>query len=343
MIAQLLNHVLDGNAPKELFLTGYAGTGKTHTIVHFIKALQNYATVIDDEIAIPVLGLTHVACDVLRVALHKAGASVRVIETLHKHISHNPKNTTVWIPPLDPKWITESIPVVIIDEATRMNNELRQRLLHLYQNIDCKILYVGDDAQLGNIDGESVDWKSITTYRLTQVYRASNPVLTDLYIDCAKAVINNGYITIDTHPPYIEQITEKSVAIKQLKDAYTNSTDNVVIAYTHSKLHSIWQLLKEFVWVSTDQMHVYDADLKKVIISHLERHIVRNPIRYPYHYPLNFMTAHKSQGLTYKNVNIILDDFAGYDYKRLLYVAVSRAQEKVTLLGDIHPRIGVIK
>lgn len=58
--------------------------------------------------------------------------------------------------------------------------------------------------------------------------------------------------------------------------------------------------------------------------------------------PAHALTCHKAQGSTYKEVFIDLDDIGRntkwYEVARLLYVAITRASEKVYLYGNLPPR-----
>ena len=126
--------------------------------------------------------------------------------------------------------------LIIIDECTRLNKKDREHVeACLHEN--AKILYVGDPAQLCQINGEYANWESIPSTQLTQIHRTASPHLRDLYQDLSKAVASHSKITIQTKKGIIDYFDPEQIEQFMLQNY--ESTHIVLAAFTHKKLHQL--------------------------------------------------------------------------------------------------------
>ena len=118
-------------------ISGPAGSGKTEIIRWFIRHLPG------DSFTL--LAPTHKACNVLRDRLHYE------VQTCHRFLSgsmsYDDEGKQVWSFQTDSKVLASSH-VIIIDEASMVNQSVYKEFIKLIKRLRCKILIVGDKAQL---------------------------------------------------------------------------------------------------------------------------------------------------------------------------------------------------
>lgn len=147
---QLLNGLdsfVRGENPHAAFLlNGYAGTGKTSLVGAFIQALN--------EMKIPVVLMAPTG----RAAKVASSLSGHPASTIHKRLyrgnTADPSNSTIFLAPNE-----QRDTIFIVDEASlitdRGSNSLLAHLVrHVYSAPGCKLILIGDEAQLPPV-GES--------------------------------------------------------------------------------------------------------------------------------------------------------------------------------------------
>jgi len=143
MLLEAMESFLFSSNPRQVFvLNGYAGTGKTSIVGAFIKVL--------DELHRPVVLLAPTG----RAAKVAEGFSRHPASTIHKRIyrgdSTDPSNTSFFLAPNE-----QRDTLFIVDEASLISDTpgLGRSLLshlvhHVYSAPGCRLMLIGDEAQL---------------------------------------------------------------------------------------------------------------------------------------------------------------------------------------------------
>lgn len=142
LLEELENFLFAGSSKSVFVLNGYAGTGKTSVVGAFIKALG--------ELRRPVVVLAPTG----RAAKVAGGFSGHAASTIHKRIyrgdSTNPSNTQFFLAPNQ-----QRDTLFIVDEASLINDTpgagrslLSHLIHHVYSAPGCRMLLIGDEAQL---------------------------------------------------------------------------------------------------------------------------------------------------------------------------------------------------
>jgi len=178
LFGKLHAFLLSDNGDECFILKGYAGTGKTTVVGALVKALRayNYRSIL--------LAPTGRAAKVI------TGYSGRKAFTIHKKIYR--RKSAMGLD--EPFRIAENIAantLFIVDEASMISDEtasgnhetlLRDLVSYVYNTKNCKLVLVGDTAQLppvGSVDSPALDFNLMTktfaldifTFELTDVLR----------------------------------------------------------------------------------------------------------------------------------------------------------------------------
>src|SRR3569833_1457921 len=176
LFARLHEFLLSGNGDECFILKGYAGTGKTTVVGALVKALKyyNYKSVL--------LAPTGRAAKVI------SNYSGRKAFTIHKRIYR--KKSAMSID--DPFRLADNLAndtLFIVDEASMISDEsgagqslLRDLVSYVYNTKNCKLVQVGDTAQLPPVGSDyspALDFKlmkktfavDLYTFELTDVLR----------------------------------------------------------------------------------------------------------------------------------------------------------------------------
>jgi len=165
---------------KVFVLKGYAGTGKT-SIIRAVKQLFDKKannTVYGKELDLR--ATTGAACVAMNKALDilevDTVASLTSKSSRTEIYNENTKeNETVWLPNLNTK-------VVVVDESSMLNSSEYKKLMDCIKaNMDCKIIFVGDPAQLSPVESGTdhskvfdIQTTDNTSHELTQVMRTGD-------------------------------------------------------------------------------------------------------------------------------------------------------------------------
>lgn len=165
---------------KVFVLKGYAGTGKT-SIIRAVKQLfdkKAYNEVFDKTLDLR--ATTGAAC----VAMNKA-LDILEVDTVASLTSKSSRTEiynedtkeyeTVWLPNLNTK-------VIVVDESSMLNSSEYKKLMDCIKaNMDCKIIFVGDPAQLSPVESGTdhskvfdIQTTDKTSHELTQVMRTGD-------------------------------------------------------------------------------------------------------------------------------------------------------------------------
>lgn len=152
-----------------LVLTGYAGVGKTAVMNEFVQYLDSTKGTEFFKLCAP----THKAKAVLEMATGYTAT------TLHKLLALSPKLDIFNLDYKDLKFYSEGIGnipnkgLIIIDEASMVSDELYDLLVDYCEFYQCKILFIGDIAQIAPVNngGLSKVFEHENVIRLTKIFR----------------------------------------------------------------------------------------------------------------------------------------------------------------------------
>ena len=158
-------------------LVGPAGTGKTYLLKALIKNSNlSYSTI---GVAAP----THKACRVLSESINLPNITINTLQSdLGLRLNFDVEKFDISNPPFDPKGRIKigEYKIYIVDESSMINRDLLIFLEKTCKSNKCKIIYVGDSAQLAPV-GEyySSAFDKVKVYKLTQIVRqeSDNPIV----------------------------------------------------------------------------------------------------------------------------------------------------------------------
>ena len=338
-------------------IIGKAGTGKSSILEGLTKCVE-------------LLNLNQTGIELFFIT-PTAKAAIRIKEiignkynakTIHSFCNSliNPK--TLHIENLNDKSI------IIIDEATMIDNNILYNLLSIIRDKNCKLLLLGDSRQLPSIGPGDVFNKILKTEyfpitELTQVYRSSknlNKILDDILNERMPESDGTDFIWLEPQNN-IEQLlidnikTNNSLHIIATTNKFINSTTDQIRQilnpynseqreYTHYE--TIFREGDVVVHCKNDnEKELYNGMIGKIIsiekpeetekfmeIKYDNRRVKYDRLMINDIKLAYILTVHKSQGQEYDNVLVILEN----DYmvnKNLLYTALSRAKKKIILIS----------
>ena len=174
----------------EFTLSGYAGTGKTFLLNYFVNKICN--------VSVCPTAPTHRAVREVEKSLNKKGRTLQSLLGLRPNLDLN--NFDISNPSFKVKGnvYIKNYKLVIIDEASMINDNLYNFLLDNAKKYNVKLLYVGDPLQLPPIQKGATSkhgskaFKVKNGYNLTEIVRQEkgNPLL-ELFPLIRSDVINN--------------------------------------------------------------------------------------------------------------------------------------------------------
>ena len=187
-LKKLLSFVL--NDDKAFVLNGYAGTGKTFLINHFINEYPKYIHYNDNiketytDRTISITATTNKAVEVLKQYYPNA-------RTLYSCLGLQPKKEDELIK----TWRHGSYPIsglLVVDESSMLS----KKALEIVESIpNLKTIYIGDSTQLPppNEEVSPVFTKGYPSYSLTELMRQPQGILQDNCESCRRAVVEERF------------------------------------------------------------------------------------------------------------------------------------------------------
>lgn len=205
----------------EFCLTGQAGTGKTYMLYSILGDKAKYCAT------------TNKAASVLRTLTGTA-------DTIHSLLGLSVRNdfkTGKTFLARNKKSKTYHGQIIVIDEASMIDKQLYGIIREACAT--CKVIYVGDDAQLAPVQGSnfSIFKLGIPTANLTIVMRSlDTPDITELSTSLRAAVFSGSNLAISSRPPAIVRITGPE-AFQIITDTVKagNWHNHVVLSFTNSR------------------------------------------------------------------------------------------------------------
>lgn len=297
-------------------LIGGAGTGKSYVTARIIEQLKAN----DKEVVI--LAPTHKAKESLQTKLTDG----TVVRTIHSFIHGYDKSGDV----------------IIVDEAGMLSTPLCQSLLRSYKNQ--QLIFVGDKNQLAPIEyGRPFEkiQKRFHTYELTKNRRSESPDIVTL----GKEIIGEPTNHNMAFPNIIRVATEQE-AFEQGAEVVLTFRNDDVNRVNEMKRVKNGQLaisnkfsVGDTVIAKTNQKQYFNGQIFEVVAyDRLEdkqgRTVKLNNYRdLEYNFDLAYgLTIHKSQGSEW---GVVAYKPSELDTRRLAYVAVTRAKQKLIIIGGL--------
>lgn len=319
-------------------VTGGPGTGKTTWLKFFISSIPTTKNIM---VTAPTGKASRRASEVLEDILtdHE---NVQVM-TIHKFLGYGHKLSRQELLKI------QSIDILVIDEASMLDNEIMSLLFRSIGNTKMAIVLEGDINQLPSVGAGNVlrdlQILGVKTYTLTTNYRTENLTIKEnsekiLAGDC-NITWDNSFILKPLNEVYMDdsdiilspyisegkdysstQINEVFRANKWHDDRDFHATDEVL--FTKTNYHQGYmngdtgvivriEQYAFYILLDHNQLVVEVKDAKDILLLHA-------------------MTIHKSQGSEYPEVAIVLPDFnKDFVTRNLLYTAITRTKRTVTI------------
>lgn len=244
-----------------MVLTGYAGTGKTSVMNEFVQYLDSTKGEGYFQLCAP----THKA----KLVLRKATGGYDVT-TLHSLLSLSPNLNIFNLDYDDLKFESGgagAIPyrgLVIVDEASMISDDLYDLLLNYCSPRKCKILFIGDIAQLRPVDNDDLSkvFSNSNIVKLTKIFRQDEdtaliPILSNLrknYMTNFEDVEGKtgSLITYtDTKKFMIEAVSKIRKAMSSKNPNYAK-----LIAYTNNRVNALNRCVRRMLFKDDEPYHV---------------------------------------------------------------------------------------
>lgn len=297
-------------------LIGGAGTGKSFVTANIVEQLK------ENDKKVTILAPTHKAKDALQQKL-KHGT----VRTIHSFVHSNNVHCDV----------------IVIDEAGMLSTPLFLSLMRRYKNQ--QLIFVGDKNQLAPIDyGRPFEkaMKLFSSYELKQNRRSEAPDIVAL----GRAVIDEPYnqnINFD-NVEQVSTINEAFALGAEVVLTFMNDNVNEVNEYRKIKngVPAIYPhySVGDSIIAKTNERNYYNGQLFEIVDRNRIRSQngneirIRNARELQYNFDLAYgLTIHKSQGSEWEKVAYMPSH---RDTRNLAYVAITRAREKLILIGDLN-------
>lgn len=233
-----------------LVLQGYAGTGKTAILNEYIQYLDS----IDANFT-------------LCAPTHKAKLVMEDVTgydaiTVHKLLALSPNIEIFELDYKDLKFRTNGfgvIPdegIVIIDEASMINDEIYKLLTEMCANFNTKLLFIGDKAQIQGVGNQHTSkvFDCLNIITLTKIHRQANtngllPLLAKLRerpmpkFKPIEAPEGSLFVFNDAKEFMNQSINFVRKAVKE-----QNVTGTKIIAYTNARVQGFNQCVRRMLW-----------------------------------------------------------------------------------------------
>ena len=245
-----------------LVLTGYAGVGKTAVMNEFVQYLDSTRGCRFFKLCAP----THKAKAVLEMATGYRAT------TLHKLLALSPKLDIFNLDYKDLKFYSDGmgdIPnkgLIIIDEASMVSDELYDLLVDYCETHQCKILFIGDVAQIAPVKngGLSKVFSHENVVRLTNIFRQDeNTALAPILLTLRENPISKFETRMgekgslicynDTKQFMVDAANKINHGIKHNDVNYTK-----LIAYTNKRVKGFNDCIRRILYNDNEPYHKFE-------------------------------------------------------------------------------------
>lgn len=302
-------------------LIGGAGTGKSHVTSAIVDQLKA------NDKSVAILAPTHKAREALQSKLTEGAGDVRTIHSyVHSNTGHD-------------------VDAVIVDEAGMISTPLMLMLIRAYKSGQ-QLIFVGDKNQLEPIEyGRPFEllMKRLKVYELTENWRSESGDIISLGQELLGRTVNKNIEMKNIQ--VVDSITEAFEQGAEVLLTFTNA--NVALANEQQKLKDAPKTIAEgfsvgdkIIAKTNKAPQFFNGQLFVITSYDTAKNIAtEEEIKFKTWQDLKFnfdlaygLTIHKSQGSEWGAVAYMPSE---WDTQNLAYVAVTRAKEKLIIVGSI--------
>jgi hypothetical protein len=294
---ELDDFVFNKSKKNKLFLlTGFAGTGKTTLIAHFMTSpkLNTYK--------IALTGCTNKAVGVLESSFLKMNSNNvgdKMIDflTIHKLLQIKRKidlnGEELFVSTIDENNVqikAKSIfyyDLIIIDEVSMLNRDITLQLLELQKKIKGKIIFLGDKGQLPPVkESESHIFElgntNIPHGKLHKIMRSGDQLIN--FVNSIRKLIDDPLhkvpfkklsMSLNDDPSRIGLHRKFDEWVKKYLDN-TDNTEQIILCYTNKRVEFLNKYIRKILY-KTDKMNYIDGE--KIIFNNAY-HLATNENKY---------------------------------------------------------------
>ena len=287
-------------------LTGPAGTGKTYLVKALIK---------NCNLAYSQIGLaapTHKACRVLQESIGISNVKTNTLQSdLGLRLNFDVEKFDINNPPFDPKGRIKlgDYKVYVVDESSMINRGLCLFLEKTCRTNKCKLIYIGDSAQLAPVGEKySPAFRAIKCNALEQIVRQEDDNPIRELLDLLRFDIQHKTFTFLNHIAQNKQCFDEfgtkgykvcnseefnNIMINNFSDeAITKNVDFVkVIGYTNMAVSAWNKFIRNTTIEDSDKSVITKNDLiisyttivnqfNEIVIANSEEYILQDVVNY---------------------------------------------------------------
>lgn len=287
-------------------LIGFAGTGKTYLIRALIKnSNASYSTI---GLSAP----THKACRVLAESINISNIRINTLQSdLGLRLNFNVEKFDISNPPFDPKGRIKigEYKVYIVDEASMIPKGLCMFLEKTCKTNKCKLIYIGDDAQLAPArEYYSAALRNIKSHFLTEIIRQDDTNPVRKLLELLRYDIKHKSFTfleyISSHKEEFDENNTQGFKVCNKKEfdsyVYTNFNDETltrnvdfvkIICYTNLAVSGWNKLIRNAIIANAESSIITKNDLIISYVTIVDRFndtIIKNSEEYIIHDIVNY-------------------------------------------------------
>lgn len=271
---------------KTFILSGGAGVGKTYLMSHLKnnmhKRYNEACALLGEPIKytnVVFTATTNKAAEVLEKAVNEP---VKTIHTyLHLTVEQNFTTGKTTIKRTN-KWLPINNSIIFIDEASMIDSALYSEILRTC--LDCKIIFVGDHAQMAPVKEEiSPIYSSVIKknfiFLSEPIRNANSPALMNLCDQLRNTVETGNFTPIKQVPGHIEYLDKQQMQSKIDETFLSENADARILCYTNKRVQGYNEHIRALRGKSAklepgDIMVVAQSYADKGIILSVEREII---------------------------------------------------------------------
>lgn len=271
---------------KTFILSGGAGVGKTYLMSHLKNNMHKRYNEACALLGEPVkytnvvfTATTNKAAEVLEKAVNEP---VKTIHTyLHLTVEQNFTTGKTTIKRTN-KWLPINNSIIFIDEASMIDSALYSEILRTC--LDCKIIFVGDHAQMAPVKEEiSPIYSSVIKknfiFLSEPIRNANSPALMNLCDQLRNTVETGNFTPIKQVPGHIEYLDKQQMQSKIDETFLSENADARILCYTNKRVQGYNEHIRALRGKSAklepgDIMVVAQSYADKGIILSVEREII---------------------------------------------------------------------
>jgi exodeoxyribonuclease-5 len=248
-------------------LMGYAGTGKTTSIQEVLKGTNKPI-----QFAAP----THKAKSVLKDVLGVSGGVGHDVETIHSLLGFGVEDDITKFDPNNPNFkpkrddnvVTDGI--LIIDEASMINEKLYDYLLEIAKIRNTKIIFMGDPAQINPVNEKisKVFSETQNIYELTKVERQSDTNPVSIILEGIRDNIKSEKVNFE-HSDNVNNKTGEGIIFRKGKEIAAFIRENIdnfkdpqkrknikILAWTNEKVGEYNRFIRSVLFPNSSDLVV---------------------------------------------------------------------------------------